>query len=469
MVCMDETSKIARTIPFAFLGIGFARAWVYLLFANPEIAIPSIGLSSHMIFDLGYVALALAVMAGARRIIPFSECRATRYLAPILMTVSTILAIAAPFFGDASVWVGVIASCLGGMGFIALSFMNVEIYASLSSLRILLYLSAAYVLGGVISYLGKGMGTEQLQVLAILLPLVAYGCIRAAYTGLTPAEKPHNVVPKFTFPWKIIALIAVYSFAYGLRQAEFVSGAGRGSSLATTLAMAVVFLGVYFFADRIVMARFFKAPMLFMICGFLLIPAQSIIGNVASSYLISISYTLMHILILLLLYDMSDRIGIPIIMLAAPFYASQLFAVFGQAASDFLGVAGLSEAAQTTTLTIAVALLVAVASIIALSEKELGSQRAASAYRTALGTESAAAERLAIRCTELSKSAGLSAREDEVMRLLARKKTMASISRDLFIAEGTVKAHVRHIYEKTGIHTRAELFDLLGISEDDAN
>ena len=72
---------------------------------------------------------------------------------------------------------------------------------------------------------------------------------------------------------------------------------------------------------------------------------------------------------------------------------------------------------------------------------------------------------VAARCDELSARCGLSPREDEIMRLLARKKTMAAIARDLYIAEGTVKAHVRHIYEKAGINTRKDLLELLGVGD----
>ena len=35
--------------------------------------------------------------------------------------------------------------------------------------------------------------------------------------------------------------------------------------------------------------------------------------------------------------------------------------------------------------------------------------------------------------------------------------------RELFIANGTAKAHVRHVYQKFDIHSRDELFDLIGI------
>ena len=35
------------------------------------------------------------------------------------------------------------------------------------------------------------------------------------------------------------------------------------------------------------------------------------------------------------------------------------------------------------------------------------------------------------------------------------------IERELDIANGTAKAHVRHIYQKLNIHSREELFNLL--------
>jgi HD-GYP domain-containing protein (c-di-GMP phosphodiesterase class II) len=51
--------------------------------------------------------------------------------------------------------------------------------------------------------------------------------------------------------------------------------------------------------------------------------------------------------------------------------------------------------------------------------------------------------------------AGLSDREVEVLRLLARGKTNRQIAADLVIAEKTVGRHVENIYAKTGLSTRA--------------
>jgi HD-GYP domain-containing protein (c-di-GMP phosphodiesterase class II) len=51
--------------------------------------------------------------------------------------------------------------------------------------------------------------------------------------------------------------------------------------------------------------------------------------------------------------------------------------------------------------------------------------------------------------------AGLSDREVEVLRLLARGRSMRQIGETLFISESTVHTHVAHIYEKARVSTRA--------------
>jgi DNA-binding NarL/FixJ family response regulator len=50
----------------------------------------------------------------------------------------------------------------------------------------------------------------------------------------------------------------------------------------------------------------------------------------------------------------------------------------------------------------------------------------------------------------------LSAREQEVLREMAKGLSNRAIGEELFISESTVKAHVRHILEKLNVRTRLQ-------------
>lgn len=56
---------------------------------------------------------------------------------------------------------------------------------------------------------------------------------------------------------------------------------------------------------------------------------------------------------------------------------------------------------------------------------------------------------------------GLTAREREVLGLVAQGLTSRQVQDALFIAEGTFKTHMRHIYEKSGVRGQKQLRLLL--------
>ncbi len=66
---------------------------------------------------------------------------------------------------------------------------------------------------------------------------------------------------------------------------------------------------------------------------------------------------------------------------------------------------------------------------------------------------------LARRCEEAAAHFGLTAREADVMRLLAHGNTAARIHEELGIGYNTVKYHVRNVYAKMDVHSQQELID----------
>lgn len=61
---------------------------------------------------------------------------------------------------------------------------------------------------------------------------------------------------------------------------------------------------------------------------------------------------------------------------------------------------------------------------------------------------------------EMRRTQGLTQREREVLDLVRAGRTNGAIARTLFISESTVKVHVRHIFDKLGVHSRAEAASL---------
>ena len=122
----------------------------------------------------------------------------------------------------------------------------------------------------------------------------------------------------------------------------------------------------------------------------------------------------------------------------------------------------LSDLAKTTvSLTLFVGYLVALATVaFARGSARSGAPTAPAPEDSGEDREAPAVDPLDARCAQLSEQHGLSPRESEVLGLLARGRTATYIAGELYVSKETVKVHVRHIYEKLGVHSRTELLDL---------
>ncbi len=72
-----------------------------------------------------------------------------------------------------------------------------------------------------------------------------------------------------------------------------------------------------------------------------------------------------------------------------------------------------------------------------------------------------APDRIAAQAARIQEHFRLSAREAEVMELLARGNSVARIAEVLVVSENTIRTHSKRIYAKLDIHKRQELVDLI--------
>lgn len=69
--------------------------------------------------------------------------------------------------------------------------------------------------------------------------------------------------------------------------------------------------------------------------------------------------------------------------------------------------------------------------------------------------------RFQLRCERAAQLYGLTAKELEVMTLIAKGRSVQRIQETLGIAASTVNTHVGHIYRKMGVHSRQEMLDFI--------
>ena len=109
--------------------------------------------------------------------------------------------------------------------------------------------------------------------------------------------------------------------------------------------------------------------------------------------------------------------------------------------------------------------LVVIATVLLLSSQDIwglfASHARTAAENDIRDNEDAASEasRFNRRLVASFEGLGLTEREQEIALLLVRGRTQPWIAEFLGISESTVGTHVRHIYQKAGVHTRQEFLD----------
>lgn len=340
-----------------------------------------------------------------------------------------------------------------------------ELHSCLDPFRIVFYVSGAFLLGALGAWVLQDVeGTRRLFVLACC-PLASAWCLVKSFSYIQPINLPRSLWGQCKFPWKLIVVLGIYEFVYGVRESS--PNFAWETYLLGAIAMALaVFSFACLFARRSDFTLLYRTPFALTFCGLAMTPLTATFGGVFSDFLVSAGYALMFLIVTLLMCDLSRQRGVSVLVLCGMQEITATFRLVGHQASDAASSTSTFFFLNSEALEGFLTLAVVVASIVLLSDRNPSQTWGASFFGVGAMAKMDDDETwLEARCQELSQAYGLSPRECEVFNLLARGKTATQIERELVIANGTVKSHTRRIYQKFGIHTKRELVEMIGTKE----
>lgn len=446
-------------VPLPFLGLGVYRAWLNVLFDSDLIDGFGGLFVSQNAFDILMVATLLVCVAAARRLTPMSSQRWAAPTCLFLLVVSTLCGYAAwwwPSLATPSLWA---CTVLGGLGTALVILLWSEAYGRLSPVRICLYYSISLVVGAALGWVYGGIDLSRLPVMTCALPIVSLACLRSCYTRNLVTPPGMGEWASFSFPWKPIVVVSIYSFSYGLMQSTIFE-VSRSNESVGTIACALLVAAVIALASRRVdFGPIYGTLLPFMAAVFLILAAACDWDSWTRNFFANWGYTASQIFIMTMIGSLCYRWGASAVWLfGIERSVRQVAMMAGRCVETFMAAAGLAAAPLVIVAVMA-------ATLVALRESRLDSSWGVELSDTQPQPERSRAveERhsLARACTELSRARNLSQREGEVLLLLAQHKTARDIEAELCVANGTAKAHIRHVYQKLDIHTREELFTLV--------
>lgn len=450
------------------LGSAFSRAWVRVTTSLLPSGSLLGGLSANNLFDVSGVLVALLLAFASARIGTLYGRSRWLLLFAGAMGLSTVLVGLSDGWGLP--WFALAGSVLGGAGFMALSLAWTEFYMSFNPARMIFYYCLSQAGSNLLIFAFEGYGAPQLYCVLAVLPFVAWYMLRRSAATIE-AEGLAFAAPKGRpFPWKLTLFLTVYTFAYSI--AESSSGVlSTYPALFLYMVPPLLFVvGVAFEPKHLSLRGVYLVVCPVMMCALLLPVALPGLPSGVSAAFISLGFNASGILGVLVSGSISYRLGISALWMLG---ITRAFTYAGRFAGDWCYQAlRLSDGGISIPLSIVLAVCVVVASMMLLTEKDVNAnwRMVPSGWRVGPARDAdgapegggAVTSGPLVAIAQARELYGLTAREEEILCLLAQKKTVPAIAADMFLAQGTVKAHVQHIYQKMGVHSRKELEAALG-------
>lgn len=342
-------------------------------------------------------------------------------------------------------------------------------FVSLGTKEIAACIVASFLLGHGWSFVFSTLGPVATMVVHFVITLGILIATNPYYAPLLrhlqASETPNDLAAVrpsafVAFGHQLFIYLALFNFSHGYLLAFAPSHLASFDSLFPLGTIAVIGVVLIMRKGRMFPDALFSVAVLFIVGGFLLVPIAEIGGTAAASWLSSgvVCFNILYLYTLLAISSRNKINAIPVLAWGAS------IETFSMLVGSLAGGAILDRFAADHT---AISLL-SIAIVLIILGSILFTIRSFSFSRTiesvepetslSLATQSSTWEE---RAAHIGKQAALTPREQEVFALLARGRNSPFIQKELFITNNTVKAHVKHIYQKLGVSSHQELIDLV--------
>lgn len=453
-------------------GFALARAWVYLMFLGT--ATSSITWNGQpvpaMIFLISTITLCAILFMSAllhKHFELFMTNRIFRLLGPLLTCLGTLCIASVTLPGIPGLPLGLAGAVMTGIGSGLIDLGYGELYRKISPEKTRFEAPFAFFIAALLFPLILMAPAELACIICSLLPIISGWILFVNMKVWSPHAS--LVVPPFEiklgkFSWKIGICACLIGLADGVVRAVFMTAnAATAESFyrfplvfASILTMIIIF-GCVLFSKDMGLRSVYKSVMLVMAIFFMLLPVFTGMSEIESIIALA-GYGTFNVMIWILLAEISYTFRFSSIMVFGIGWGMVTLGVlFGSAAGQFI-VSFAPFSPQTLSLIALLATLaVLVSYMFIFKESDLLSL---SKNDKSEGPEHTK-HRFYDRCKTVAEEYRLSPKETEIMILFAKGRSSVRIQEELYISRGTCTTHLRHIYQKMGVHDKQEFLDLI--------
>lgn len=355
----------------------------------------------------------------------------------------------------------VVAGLCGGIGYLRWA----SFFSNLSTRDAVACLSSAYLVSAVFKMVLDFLAPVAAAVLALVLPIVSCASLMRMASldeGKLPQGRGKVIYQRGSYGILLRVVLCVCAFCT-IRQVLLIATGNENNQFAGLIVSHVVELvlaagvlcWVFILRRSLDFPQLWRFVFLFMATS-LLVQCVSP-GTIWGDLLLEVTTTSAWMLLWLLVCDIAHHCDLH------PYVVTGLgWGMY--TGGNYLGMLvawALGLDAPTTLMGLALSWALGVVTVFLLDSRAPDVQRIfADLHPRVKPEEFASIDEL---CSEIAESAGLSARELDVLKLIAKGRSRSFIAEELFLSENTVRGYTSRLYGKLGVHSRDELQRKLGI------